>query len=228
MILQERTLAVVSLPDLNDPSVIIVGYAGRDLAAVQHHIDELAAIGVAPPPHVPMLYPVEPSTLENTELMTVVGSNTSGEIEPVLVRARGNWYLTLGSDHTDRDVETRDILLSKQVCGKPIGATAISLPNVDKADALWDTATAHSWVDNVPYQSGTLASLRLPSDIIARVDQTREDGDLVIFCGTFPLLDGVFRPGGEFRASLTVPGLQPLVLTYNTLILDATTEGATS
>ncbi len=114
------------------------------------------------------------------------------------------------------------------MCGKPIGATAISLPNVDKADALWDTATADSWVDNVPYQSGTLASLRLPSDIIARVDQTREDGDLVIFCGTFPLLDGVFRPGGEFRASLTVPGLQPLVLTYNTLILDATTEGATS
>ncbi len=97
MILQERTLAVVPLPDLNDPNVIIVGYAGRDLAAVQHHIDELAAIGVAPPPHVPMLYPMEPSTLESTEQMTVVGSNTSGEIEPVLVRAKGNWYLTLGS-----------------------------------------------------------------------------------------------------------------------------------
>jgi hypothetical protein len=40
--------------ELTDFYAVVAGYTGRDAAAVQHHIDELAAIGVAPPPSVPM------------------------------------------------------------------------------------------------------------------------------------------------------------------------------
>ncbi len=36
-------------------TLVIAGWAGRDEAAIQHHIHELAAIGVPPPSSVPVL-----------------------------------------------------------------------------------------------------------------------------------------------------------------------------
>ncbi|MCK2035723.1 DUF2848 domain-containing protein [Microbacterium sp. SSW1-49] len=220
--------ALIDLPELHNPKVVVVGYAGRDLASVQHHIDELAAIGVAPPPEVPMLYPMPQETLERSAAIEVQGRGTSGEVEPVLVRAGSRWYLTIGSDHTDRDLEVQDILLSKQVCGKPIASQAIALdgdPTDGAADALWDSAHMDSWVDGVPYQSGPLSTLRHPSDLIERVTAANDTtGDLVIFGGTVPLIDGTFRPGQVFTATLAVPGVDSLHLAYTTTVSKEETD----
>ena len=35
--------------DVEPDAVIVAGYTGRDRELVQHHIDELAAIGIPPP-----------------------------------------------------------------------------------------------------------------------------------------------------------------------------------
>lgn len=130
------------MPELSNLALLVIGYAGRDQASVQHHIDELAAIGIAPPPHVPMVYELSPGLITYERIVRVPGTRTSGEVEPVLVRAGGVWHLALGSDHTDRDLEADDIKNSKAVCPKPVSRTAICLvcdPSIggcDRGDEL--------------------------------------------------------------------------------------------
>lgn len=197
---------------LRPARLIVAGYTGRDQRAVQAHIDELAAIGIAPPPTVPMLYDLDPE-LATADGTIAADATSSGEAEPVFVRHRGDWFLGVGSDHTDRELERADIRASKAACPKPVGSHVIPLPAglLDGAyDDAWDAGWLTSRVDGVPYQSGSLTNLRQPSDLLRRVTRAfdgepGEDDDLVVFAGTVPLLDGGFRFGTEWQLELTLP-----------------------
>lgn len=184
----------------------VAGYTGRDLAAVRHHIDELAAIGVAPPPAVPMVYRYPLSLLTSDGDLRVAGRETSGEVEPVLVRQDGAWYLGVGSDHTDRSLERQSVERSKAVCPKPVASQLIALPG-DPAggslDATWDGIEISSWADGDLYQSAGLQSMRLPSDLLPTVLAALPEGaDLVVFCGTVPLRTGTFVYAARWSVEL--------------------------
>lgn len=216
----------VPFPKLQDAALLVIGYAGRNQVAVQHHIDELASIGIAPPPHVPMVYDLAYDLVTSRSLVSVPSARTSGEVEPVLVRAGGVWHLALGSDHTDRELEAEDIRTSKAVCPKPVSRTAMRLdgdPAAGELDAAWDAIRLTSTIDGVAYQQGALAALRVPSDLIARAIASNHAGDLVIFCGTVPLLDGAFRYGASFSATMG-GGDWSLSLDY-TAVVDPGTTG---
>lgn len=51
---------------------VAAGYTGRNRDAVNHHIEELKQLGVAPPPRVPMLYPLIPSLVTNDSEISVL------------------------------------------------------------------------------------------------------------------------------------------------------------
>ena len=197
---------------------IVAGYTGRDAAKVQHHIDELAAIGVAPPPQVPMLYRMPDGAATTAERVSVPGDNSSGEVEPVLIRHHGRSYLGIGSDHTDRTIETVDIGESKWVCPKPIGTQVVAVDDWSAFD--WDACRARSWVDGTLYQDGPLAGLRRPDNLLAivadRLTDLADDEDFVCFAGTLPLLDGTFVPGAAWDLELTLPDGRTLHHTYRT------------
>lgn len=199
---------------LQPATLIIAGYTGRDEQAVREHIDELAAFGVAPPDQVPMLYGLDPALLTCKPVIEVDGNFTSGEVEPVLLRHRGRWYLGVGSDHTDRELEREDVKRSKAACPKPLGPTFLQLPD-DVAtggfDTEWDRIRVTSLVDGVQYQDGHLIDLRTPSDLLPRVfeaiDTNEEEArDVVVFAGTLPLIGGEFRAGTTWEFQLTLPG----------------------
>jgi hypothetical protein len=200
---------------LQDFRGIVAGYTGRDEAAVQHHIDELASIGIAPPPAVPMFYGVPPHLFSTTgSFSRAGGSLTSGEIEPLYVRHRGRFYLGIGSDHTDRDLERTDIGDSKRACPKPIGARVIA---VDDLEALsLDDSTATSWVDGSLYQRGSLAGIRTPANVVEllleRTDVAHDD--FVCLGGTLPLHDGGFVDGDTWRLDLQLADGTHLEHTY--------------
>ena len=99
--------------DLTINGVVVAGWTGRNMDAVQHHIDELAALGIAPPSQVPLYYRVAASLLTQEDTIEVLGSGTSGEVEPLLVRSNGKTYFGLASDHTDRDLEVHSVAASK-------------------------------------------------------------------------------------------------------------------
>jgi hypothetical protein len=187
-------------------TLIVAGWTGRDEAALRHHIEELAAIGVPRPSSVPVFYRNGALNVTQASRVEVLGPDTSGEAEPVVVAHGGKLWLTVGSDHTDRKAETMGIALSKQLCAKPVGRDAWLL---DDVAGHWDQLQlrAHATIDGrrVTYQEGTLAGMRTPTDLIARYGKALAP-NTVMFCGTLAAIGGI-RPASRFEVELSDPVL---------------------
>ena len=114
----ERKLDVAAVE-----SLVIAGWTGRNVAALEAHIKELEAIGVKRPKTVPIFYRVASSLTTTATFIEVMADKSSGEVEFVLFALEDGLWLGVGSDHTDRKAETVGVTLSKQLCAKPVGAT---------------------------------------------------------------------------------------------------------
>lgn len=195
--------------------LVVAGYTGRDAASVRAHIEELDAIGVPRPHRVPAFYQLDPALLCTGPTTRINGGNTSGEVEPVLIRRSGRHWLTVGSDHTDRDLERVDIQAAKAACPKPIARTALPL-GADLSHVDWDGFVVTCHVDGQLYQRGELRSLRTPADLMAELaDALGEPGeDLAVFGGTVPLLGGEFVAGTEWVLRLSTPAGDELNHSY--------------
>jgi hypothetical protein len=198
--------------------LVIAGYTGRDRAVVEAHIDELAAIGIPAPPHVPMFYEIPHSLLTNHRAIAVTGARTSGEVEPVLFSTANGVYVGLGSDHTDRDVERRDIGESKASAQKPVGSHVVELESVREH---WDDVVVSCTIDGVEYQRDRLSALLPPSELVAAF--AAEGGQLrpgtAMFCGTVPLIDHTFVFGRSHRLRLVLPGGTELRHEYDVTVI---------
>lgn len=200
-VLTFSVLGSESLLELDGYTAIVAGYTGRDRAAVDRHIHELAALGIAPPPRVPMFYDVPASSISSEPRILASGSRTSGEVEPLYIRHAGRYYLGVASDHTDRELEASDIAQSKRACPKPVGSAVIPIPEL--ASLSLDTVRARTWVDGSLYQDGTLDNLRSPSDVIGLLlEESPTDGDFICLGGTIPVIDGDFRYGTSWSIEL--------------------------
>lgn len=200
---------------LANPIAIVAGYTGRDKAAVQDHIDELAAIGIAPPPSVPMFYPVDASAITSAATIEVTGERTSGEIEPLYIRYDGRYFLGIASDHTDRAVEAEDIAESKRACPKPVGGTVVEVTDFDALNL--DDSHATSFVDGHLYQDGQLNALRTPSEVMRLFLENSDvgDGDFLCLGGTVPVSGGDFVYGDKWRLRLELTTGQTLEHEYS-------------
>ena len=195
--------------DVDLRQLVIAGWTGRDRAAIDHHIAELAMIGVRPPSDVPLFYRVASDQLTQAEAIQVVGDKTSGEVEPFVFVANGQRYVSLASDHTDRVLEARSVALSKQICAKPVAKKAWRL---DEVVAHWDELVVRSFIDDhgsrVLYQEGRLSALRTPLDLLARYfggEAAIPDG-FGMTCGTVGAIGGI-RPTARFEMELFDPRL---------------------
>lgn len=190
---------------------LVAGWTARDRAAVDHHIAELAEIGVPPPSTVPLYYRVAAQLLTQSPLVEVVGEATSGEVEPVVVSNGTRTLLTLGSDHTDRALEAHSVALSKQVCAKPVAREAWDLAEVaEHLDALELASFIEEDGSLVPYQAGRLAAIRPLAELIAGAPYAeggRLPAGVAMMCGTLGVLSGGVRPARRMRLELVDPVL---------------------
>ncbi len=188
--------------------LVIAGWTGRDVAALNHHIEELKALGVMPPSKVPIYYRVGAHLLTQAPNVQVLGEDSSGEVEPVLIAAAGRLWVTIGADHTDRKVESYGIAVSKQMCAKPIGTVAWRFEEVEPH---WDQLMLRSFVTEggkkVLYQEGPLARIREPRGLIGgwRGDPRLPEG-VAMFLGTMPAI-GAIRSSQNFEMELEDPVL---------------------
>lgn len=190
--------------EVTPDAVVIAGWTGRDEAAVRHHIDELAAIGVAPPSKVPLYYRTACANAVQTDRLEVVGEETSGEAEPVLIMRGARVWLTLGSDHTDRGLEAHSVALSKQIAAKPLARAAWPLETIDDLDALTLRSRVGPAADRTDlYQDGTLAAIRplrtLLDGALAALGERPDTA--IVYCGTLPTIGGL-RPAARFEGTL--------------------------
>ena len=188
-------------------SLVVAGWTGRDKAAVEHHIAELAAIGVKRPRAVPCFYRLGANLLTTASNIEVMGENSSGEVEFVLIAAPGAMYVGVGSDHTDRGVEAYGVTVSKQMCPKPLGR---ELWRLAELEGHWDSLVLRSHVTREGkrrlYQEGPVSKMLAPADLLARFPDS--PGVLppgtAMFCGTLAA-QGDIGGGERFEIELHDP-----------------------
>lgn len=182
--------------------LIVAGWTGRDRAAVDHHIEELAAIGVPAPSTVPLYYQCSPALLTHEKQIQALGEETSGEAEPFVLKQHGRIWIGLASDHTDRALEAHSVAASKQICAKPVAQV---LWPFEAVEPHLDDLVLKSWIEEngkwLPYQDGKLSSILPLAQLMAGAPLSE---GTAMLCGTLPAIGGV-RPAPAFKMSLSDP-----------------------
>jgi hypothetical protein len=188
---------------------VIAGWTGRDPVARDKHIAELEAIGIARPASTPIYYRGAARRLITADSIEVSGSETSGEVEFVLIGWQGRIFVGVGSDHTDRKVESYSVTVSKQMCDKPIASV---LWELEEVAGHWDRMIlrAFAWIDGarVLYQEGTLDSMLSVAELVRGCfGGPRLPDGCAMFGGTFAAKGGI-RPASRFEFELEDPVLK--------------------
>ena len=189
--------------------LVVAGWTGRDPAAVEKHIRELERLGVKRPATTPIFYRVSAARLTTDGEIEVVGERSGGEVEFVLLQHDGRLWVGAGSDHTDREVETYGVTVSKQMCDKPVAPVFWAY---DEVAPHWDRLMLRAHVveggARVLYQEGTVAAMMDPKSLLARhAPDGRLADNTLMFCGTLAARGGV-RPTGHFGFELEDPVTQ--------------------
>lgn len=200
---------------------VIAGWTGRDPVARDKHIAELEALGVARPATTPIYYRVSARRLTQEDSIEVCGSDSSGEVEFVLIGWQGRVFVGLGSDHTDRKAESYGVTVSKQMCDKPVAPV---LWELEEVAAHWDSLIlrSYAWIKGKRelYQEGKLDAMLPVGELIRR---GFEDGKLpdgcAMFGGTFAAKGGI-RPADRFEFELEDPVLKRTIRhAYDVIVL---------
>ena len=173
--------------------MVNAGYTGRNQEAVRHHIEELKKEGIPAPESTPTAYEVISKLVYFDPEIEVIGNKTSGEAEFVLLCSGQEVYVGVGSDHTDRELESVSIIKSKQVSPNVMAGRVWRLKDVRQG---WDKMILRSWVvtdrgEKVLYQEAPLSIMMTPEDLMSFVKNKTADkrlGGVVIYSGTIPLL----------------------------------------
>lgn len=207
---------------LNYDELLVIGYAGRNMEKTMEHIKELEEqLGVPAPKRIPTIFECSHEVLTQEKDIKFVGSKTSGEVEYVIVLSNGKIYIGLGSDHTDRELESVSVPKSKQVCPKPI---CTELWDYSDLKDHWEQIKLISYqtingVEN-KYQDGTLADILPVEKILEELkERVGEIQNSIIYSGTVPLLKG-FAYGDNFRCMMVDEVLdRTLTLDYNVHVI---------
>lgn len=151
------------------------GFTGRNEEEVRKHIEELEKEGVTAPDEFPVVYPKPFQLLTTRTEFEVLSESTSGEAEFVLFPGDDETYVGVGSDHTDRELESDDILVSKTVCPNVVSDAVWPLSEV--ADH-WDELKLRSWTgtERELYQDAALSAILPPEELLGLVDETTTEG----------------------------------------------------
>jgi hypothetical protein len=186
--------------------LVIAGWTGRDVAALEKHIRELEAIGVKRPETTPIFYRVAASLLTTDDAIEVLGERSSGEVECVAYSFDDSLWIGIGSDHTDRKAEAVGVSLSKQMCAKPVGR---DLWRFEDVEPHWDSLVLRSYAGvngaRRLYQEGSVAAMRpLPELFSLYGDGTSLPPGTAMFCGTLAV-HGVIAAAERFEMELEDP-----------------------
>ncbi|MFT5872346.1 MAG: hypothetical protein ACI8WT_001277 [Clostridium sp.] len=186
----------------------LFGWAGRNKEEVRKHAEELAEHGIRGPKNMPEYFLCSPNVITHDEEITVVGDGTCGEIEFFFLERQGNIYVGVTSEHTDRVLESIDMVKSKAICQKPMST---KLWRYEDIKDHWDELELIAWQikdgEEVLYQKSKLSALLTLESIREEALKTYSTlEDCIILSGTIPALNGLIY-GSHFRGCLKDPVL---------------------
>lgn len=186
--------------------LLMAGFTGRKQKVARKHVEELRKHGVEAPKKIPAFYVVPNHLVATDGEIEVLGNQTSGEVEPVLLFHGGEIYLGVGSDHTDRELEKSSIAKSKVMCPKVLCRELWSFKDVRKR---WDRFVLRSWLGDGRrkklYQEARLSTFLPPEELI-RLTRSHIRGanleGMVLFLGTIPIKGSGFGFASTFTGEL--------------------------
>jgi hypothetical protein len=167
------------------------------------------------PSRIPTFYRLDPALLAGpVPEIHVLGEDTSGEVEAVLLSLADGLWVGLGSDHTDRTMEAHGVALAKQLCRKPMAA---GLWRFDELRPHWDELILRAHIveggERTLYMEAPLAAVRRPDDLIrdyasslGRSGAPTLPVGTVMFMGAIGAIGGI-RPADRFEMTLEDPVL---------------------
>jgi hypothetical protein len=193
-------------------TLICGGFSGRNQAEIDRHVEELRAHGLEAPSKTPIFFKVSTNQATTESVVEVQTGHTSGEVEFVLLCAGGEpRWVTVGSDHTDRDMEKHSIAGSKQMYPKIVAPIVWPLAEVREH---WDELVLRSWVqvggERRLYQEDTLQAMLPPTQFLAAAVREYSPSDFqrtLVFSGTVATLGGELLFGERFDMELFDPVL---------------------
>ena len=184
------------------------GWAGRNRAEVQKHVDELAEHGIPGPTVVPIYFPLSNNLLTTSDLIQAIGPESSGEVEYVLLFSQRGLLVGVASDHTDRAFEKHGIQQSKQMYPN------VMAPDVwpyDEVRDHWDRLKLRCWVtldgERRIYQDVSLAELLSADQWLEIIRREGIDRPGTAFLSGAPPTVGGLAFGRRFEIELRDPRL---------------------
>ncbi len=208
-------------------SCVACGYTGRNRKAVLDHIEELKKLGVPAPEKVPATYWIDPERVSTSSEIYVIGDKTSGEVEIFMAKNnKGETFITVGSDHTDRELERISVSKAKQICPKIIGTECWKLSEIrehwDKIILKMEVKTSEEKGAFILYQEGELITL-LPPEELEKLAYSEKPGYArlpSIFGGTISILTKETIFASVYRLSIHDPILDRTIThTYKVIKL---------
>ena len=186
--------------------LVNAGRSARDTASVRKHMEELRKTGITIPDEFPIFWPKTTERVTTSNRFEVLpDSKTSGEVEFVLLLDNSNVYVTVGSDHTDRELQKTDPVAAKQIYYNVLAPVVWRYEDVKEH---WDDLIMRSWVEKDGqrqlYQEGKLVEMMSSEKLIEEV-KSRVTGDLngmVMFSGTLPTIGGELCYNPRFEMEL--------------------------
>jgi len=187
--------------------MINLGRTSRNPSDIMKHLEELKKAGIKVSPDIPSYNPkIRDRITTSNKIEALPNSKTSGEVEYVLLfTSDSNFYVTVGSDHTDRELEKQNVVLSKQIC---LNVISPKIWHYEDVKDHWDDLIMRAWVkkdgNRQLYQEGKLGEMLRPEELIERV-RLRVSGDLtgaVVYSGTFPIIGGELSFSTYFEMEL--------------------------
>jgi hypothetical protein len=188
---------------------LVLGGLTGSPESVKKHVAELEEIGVRAPKTAPVFFRLSASLVTDAPAIQVLGPTTSGEVEPLLLFLSDGIWLGVGSDHTDREAETIDINLSKQLCSKPVGR---DLWLLNEVAGHWEKLVLRSHIveagRRVLYQEDSLREILHPDILLGKLPEDLRSlpPGTAFMCGTPPAKGGI-RPAARFEMELEDPVL---------------------
>ncbi|MEQ1935421.1 MAG: DUF2848 family protein, partial [Fimbriimonadaceae bacterium] len=129
------------------------------------------------------------------------------EAEGVVYVCESGTWVGVGSDHTDRKLESVGVTLSKQACAKPV---SLEVWPMEEIASHWDEIRLESRLaDGGIYQGDSVAKLRKPQELLSlyATHVGTVQAGTVMFCGTMPV-HGEIRYGADLTLRLFDPVLR--------------------
>ena len=153
---------------------LLAGRTSRDAEEVKRHLEELRKTGVKLSDEAPIFHTKIADRITTAPVLEYVsGWKSSGEVEFVLlVDDNERIYVGVCSDHTDRDLQTYNTNLAKQVFDTAI---APELWKYEEVIGHWDRLEMRAWVmeagRKLLYQEGKLEEMLRPEVIFEKVKE---------------------------------------------------------